>query len=309
MWTAEAMPDLSGKIVIITGANSGIGWEAALQFARKGAHTILACRSVDRAHDATRRILSLAPRAKVEAMQLDLASLASIRAFSDEFCRRRQPLHALCNNAGVVGIPYQLTADGFEMQFGTNHLGHFALTGLLMTPLLAPPNARVVTVASSSHWLSGPIRFDDINWKHEAYSKWMAYAQSKRANLLFAFELQRRAQLSATGLASVGTHPGFTATDMLTTSARLNQSASQMWTARFTNRFFAQSAPRGALTTLYAATGSDIRGGDFVGPRWLMWGPPVKTRCSAEVRDESAAARLWELSELLTGVKYCLRTS
>ena len=309
MWTAEAIPDLSDKTVIITGANSGIGWEAARQFARKGAHTILACRSIDRARDAISRILSLTPRAKVEAMQLDLASLTSIRLFAEEYCARRQPLHALCNNAGVVGIPYQLTADGVEMQFGTNHLGHFALTALLMTPLLAASNARVVTVASLSHWLSGPIRFDDINWKHETYSKWMAYAQSKRANLLFAFELQRRAQLSAVGLASIGTHPGFTATDMLTSSARLNQSAGQMWTARFTNRFFAQSASMGALTTLYAATGSDIHGGDFVGPRWLMWGPPVKARCSAAVRDESAAARLWELSEHLTGVKSCVRAS
>src|SRR6202162_4925205 len=151
MWTAEAMPDLSGKTVIITGANSGIGWEAARQFARKGAHTILACRSIDRAHDATVRILSLAPHARVEAMQLDLANLASIRAFADEFCARRQPLHTLCNNAGVVGIPYQLTADGFEMQFGTNHLGHFALTGLLLDNLLPVRGSRVVAVRRTGH--------------------------------------------------------------------------------------------------------------------------------------------------------------
>jgi NAD(P)-dependent dehydrogenase (short-subunit alcohol dehydrogenase family) len=307
MWTAEAMPDLSGKTVIITGANSGIGWEAALQFARKGAQTILACRSMERGNDAMRRILDLVPKASVEARQLDLASLASIRAFANEFCRRGQPLHVLCNNAGVVGTPYQLTADGFELQFGTNHLGHFALTGLLLARLLAAPSARVVTVASFSHWLSGPIRFDDINWKNETYSKWMAYAQSKRLNLLFAFELQRRAERSATNLASIGTHPGFTATDMLTTSARLNQSASQMWSARLSNRLIAQSASTGALTTLYAATAPEIRGGDFVGPRWFMWGHPVRARCSAEVRDESIAARLWELSENLTGVRYLFR--
>ena len=306
MWTAEAIPDLSGKTVIITGANGGIGWEAALQFARKHAHTILACRAIDRGRAATQRILASTPGASVEAMQLDLASLVSIRAFADKFCQRGQALDLLCNNAGVTGIPYQSTADGFEMQFGTNHLGHFALTGLLLAPLLAADGARVVTVSSASHWLSGPIRFDDINWKRERYRKWIAYAQSKRANLLFAFELQRRAELNGAKLMSVGTHPGLTATNLLLSAARLNGSATQESLMRLTNRLFAQSAAMGALTTLYAATAPEIRGGDFVGPQWLMWGYPYRARCSAAVRDQSAAVRLWELSEHLTGVGYCL---
>ncbi len=307
MWTAEAIPDLSGKTVIITGANSGIGWEAALQFARKGAHTILACRAMDRGRAAAQRIQTAIPGASVEAMQLDLASLGSIREFADQFCRRGQALHLLCNNAGVTGIPYQTTSRGFEMQFATNHLGHFALTGLLLVPLLAADSARVVTVSSVSHWLSGPIRFDDINWQRETYQKWIAYAQSKRANLLFAFELQRRTELASAKLVSVGTHPGFTATNLLPSAARLNSSATQESLMRLINRLVAQSAWMGALTTLYAATAPEIRGGDFVGPRWLMWGYPMKARCSAAVRDQSAAIRLWELTEHLTGVRYCFR--
>jgi NAD(P)-dependent dehydrogenase (short-subunit alcohol dehydrogenase family) len=305
MWTAEQIPNLSGKTVIVTGANSGIGYEAARQLARKGAHTILACRSIERGDAAAQGIRAATPGASVEAMPLDLASLESIRGFADQFCRRGQPLHLLCNNAGVTGIPYQTTADGFEMQFGTNHLGHFALTGLLLAPLLAADGARVVTVSSVSHWLSGPIRFDDLNWERERYRKWIAYAQSKHANLLFAFELQRRAEMTTVNLMSVGTHPGVTATNLLPSAARLNGSATQESLMRLSNRLFAQSASRGALTTLYAATAPEIRGGDFVGPRWLMWGYPFKARCSAGVRGQSAAMRLWELSERLTGIHYC----
>lgn len=305
MWTVEEIPDLSGKTVIVTGANSGIGWEAALQFAGKGAHTILACRSMDRGQAAAERIRRVTPGASVEAMRLDLASLASIHEFADQFCGRGEPLHLLCNNAGVTGIPFSTTADGLEMQFGINHLGHFALTGLLLSALLGAEDARVITVSSVSHWLSGPIRFDDLNWQRESYQRWMAYAQSKRANLLFAFELQRRAEIAATNLMSVGTHPGVTATNLLPSMARLNGSRTQESLMRLINRLLAQSATRGALTTLFAATAPEIRGGDFVGPRWLMWGHPVKARCSAAARDRSAAAELWEVSERLTGVSYC----
>jgi hypothetical protein len=304
MWTADAIPDLSGKTVIITGANSGIGVEAARQFANKGAHTILACRSLERGRAATERIRALTSGASVEAMQLDLASLASIRAFAEEFSSRGRPLHILCNNAGISGMPYQPTTDGIEPHFGINHLGHFALTGRLLQSLLEAEGARVVTVSSISHRMSGPVRFDDINWKLAPYRKWIAYAQSKHANLLFAFELQRRAEKSGAMLLSVGTHPGFAATNLLPSAARVSGSSAQESTIRFINRVFAQSAAMGALTTLYAATAPDVRGGDFIGPRWRMWGHPVKAKCSAQVRDAIAGARLWELSERLTGISY-----
>ena len=189
-WTADDIPDLSGKTIVVTGGNSGIGYEAALEFARKRAEVILACRDLGKARTAAAQIAASAPGAKVEVMELDLSNLASVRGFSDAFHLQHQALHVLCNNAGVMAIPYRQTADGFEMQFGTNHLGHFALTGLLLDRLLATEGARVVNVASGAHRM-GKIRFDDLQWKN-GYRKWMAYGQSKLANLLFTLELQRK---------------------------------------------------------------------------------------------------------------------
>src|SRR5512137_1031773 len=179
-WKAEDLPDLSGRKIIVTGANSGIGFEAALQFARKGAHVVLACRGIEKAHAAAAQISSVCAEAAVDAMELDLASLESVRAFADKFRRQHRELHVLCNNAGVMALPYRRTADGFEMQFGTNHLGHFALTGLLLDNLLAAGDARVVTVSSGAHRM-GSMRFDDLQWEH-GYAKWRAYGQSKLAN-------------------------------------------------------------------------------------------------------------------------------
>ncbi len=303
-WTADDLPDLSGKTIVVTGGNSGIGYEAAIQFARKRARVVLACRNMDKAHAAAERIAALAPGASVEAMALDLSSLTSVRSFADAFKGRNRTLHVLCNNAGVMALPYCRTADGFEMQFGTNHLGHFALTGLLLDRLLAADGARVVTVSSSAHRM-GQIRFDDLQSEH-GYGKWRAYGQSKLANLLFAFELQRRIEAAGAKLISVACHPGYAATNLQAMGPRMSGSAMMETLMGLGNRLFAQSAAMGALPTLYAATAPDLRGGEYIGPDGLgeMWGHPAKVDCSAAAHDTAAAARLWQISEQLTNVRY-----
>jgi NAD(P)-dependent dehydrogenase (short-subunit alcohol dehydrogenase family) len=305
-WTADDMPDLSGKTIVVTGGNSGIGYEAALEFARKRADVIIACRDLGKARTAAARISASSPGAKVEVMELNLSSLASVRGFADAFHSRRNALHVLCNNAGVMAIPYRLTADGFEMQFGTNHLGHFALTGLMLDRLLATEGGRVVNVSSTSHRM-GKIRFDDLQWQN-GYRKWRAYGQSKLANLLFTFELQRRADAAGAKLLSVACHPGYAATNLQAAGPRM--SGSSMMESLFSvgNSLFAQSAAMGALPTEYAAVAPDVHGGDYIGPDGIaeMWGHPVNVGCSAAARDTAAAARLWEVSEQLTKVHYTL---
>src|SRR5580704_10619175 len=218
-WTADEIPDLSGKTIVVTGANSGIGLEAAREFARKHADVILACRDLGKARTAAADITASAPGAKVDVMELDLSNLASVRGFSDAFHLQRQTLHVLCNNAGVMAIPYRQTADGFEMQFGTNHLGHFALTGLLLDRLLATEGARVVNVASGAHRM-GSIRFEDLQWKN-GYRKWRAYGQSKLANLLFTSEMQRKVDAAGKKLLSVACHPGYAATNLQAVGPRM----------------------------------------------------------------------------------------
>jgi NAD(P)-dependent dehydrogenase (short-subunit alcohol dehydrogenase family) len=303
-WTADSIPDLSSKTVVVTGGNSGIGYEAALEFARKGARTVLACRSVDKAQGAADRIKLRHPAAKVEVMELDLASLASVRAFAKKFRDDHSQLHVLCNNAGVMALPYRTTADGFEMQFGTNHLGHFALTGLLLDLLLASDSARVVTVSSSAHRM-GSIRFDDLNWKQN-YSKWRAYGQSKLANLLFTFEFQRKLDAAKLKLLSVACHPGYAATNLQAAGPHMQGSAILESLMDVGNRVFAQSAAMGALPTEYAAVAPEVHGGDYIGPDGFseMWGNPTKVGCTAAAKDTAAAARLWDISRDLTGVKY-----
>jgi NAD(P)-dependent dehydrogenase (short-subunit alcohol dehydrogenase family) len=303
-WTLADVPDLSGLSVVVTGGNSGIGYEAALGFAQAGAEVVLACRDLAKARVAVVSIQALEPRASVEALELDLASLASVRRFARELAARRATLDVLCNNAGVMAIPHRTTADGFEMHFGTNHLGHFALTGLLLDLLLAAPRARVVTVSSNAHKL-GRIRFDDLHGRRN-YKKWDAYGQSKLANLLFGYELQRRLERAGARAISVGCHPGYAATNLQLAGPRMAGSAAleRLW--RLTNVLFSQSAAMGALPTLYAATAPDVRGGDYIGPDRLFEnkGHPRKARSSPRSHDRDAAARLWELSAELTGVRY-----
>lgn len=305
-WTADDMADLSGKTIVVTGGNSGIGYEAALEFARKRADVIIACRDLGKARTAAAQISASSPGARVEVMELDLSNLASVRSFADAFHRGRPALHVLCNNAGVMAIPYRQTVDGFEMQFGTNHLGHFALTGLLLDRLLATDGARVVNVSSGAHRM-GKIRFDDLQW-HNGYRKWMAYGQSKLANLLFTFELQRRADAAGAKLVSVACHPGYAATNLQAAGPRMQGSTMLESLFSLGNSLLAQSAAMGALPTEYAAVAPDVHGGDYIGPDGIgeMWGHPVKVGCSAAARDTAAGARLWEMSEQLTNVHYAL---
>lgn len=303
-WTAEDIPDQRGRTAVVTGANSGLGFHTALELARHGQTVVLACRDLDKAATAAERIDKEVPGARTIVARLDLADLASVRAFAAEFATVHAGLDVLVNNAGVMAIPHQRTADGFEMQFGTNHLGHFALTGLLMDALRARPSSRVVTVSSLVH-LIGTIHFDDPQ-QERRYSKWVAYGQSKLANLLFALELDRRARRAGIDLVSVAAHPGYADTNLQSRGPML---ADRPVTARVMdlgNRLLAQSAAQGALPSLYAATAPDVNGGEFFGPSLGLRGYPVRCPASPAARNVGTAERLWSLSEELTGVTYSL---
>jgi len=305
-WTANDIPDLSGKTVVVTGGNSGIGYEAALQVAAKGADTILACRSPKRAGAAVEAIVERHPQAKVEAMELDLASLDSVEKFAAAFAAARDRLDVLCNNAGVMALPKGKTADGFEMQFGTNHLGHFALTGRLLDRLLATPGSRVVNVSSTAH-KPGKINFEDLHGDR-GYWKWGAYAQSKLANLLFTFELQRRLEGKQAATIAVGCHPGYASTNLQTAGPKMAGSSLGEAIWPWINGVFAQSAEMGALPTLRAMVDSGVEGGDYLGPGGFAeaWGAPVKVQPSGRSQDREVAKQLWAVSEDLTGVSYDL---
>jgi NAD(P)-dependent dehydrogenase (short-subunit alcohol dehydrogenase family) len=288
-WTIDRIPDLTGRTTIVTGGASGIGLETARALAAKGAHVVLAVRD-----EAKGRAAAAAITGSTEVRHLDLADLASVRSFADDWSG---DIHALINNAGVMVPPLGRTADGFELQFGINHLGHFALTNLLLPHI----TARVVTVASTAH-RAGTIVFDDLNWATRRYgggSK--AYEQSKLANLLFSLELQRRLAVSGSPVISTAAHPGMTATNLMSSS----ESAILTAFATVVVRLFAQDPATGATPTLFAAT-EPIPGGSYAGPggRFQMAGPPVLVGRSAEAADALVAARLWEASEQLTGVRY-----
>lgn len=298
-WTAGDMPDQSGRVAIVTGANSGLGRSTARELARAGAKVIVACRNTGKGEEAVASITADVPGAAVSVEALDLADLGSVRSFADRFAAG--PLDLLILNAGVMAPPRRLTTDGFESQFGTNHLGHFALTGLLLERLLAADAPRVITVSSGAHRI-GRMNFDDLMGERR-YNNWLAYGQSKLSNLLFCFELQRRATTAGTELKSLAAHPGYAATNL--------QSAGpagrvERLTMVVTNKVIAQSADMGALPTLYAATYPDLPGGSFIGPDGLFEqrGHPHLVTAAKRAYDESAWRRLWEVSEELTGVHY-----
>ncbi len=303
-WSVEAMPSQAGRIAVITGGNGGLGFEAARAMAAKGARVVLACRSAAKGEEAAARIRAGARDADVAVMPLDLADLASVRAFSEAFASRYPRLDVLCNNAGVMAIPHQRTKDGFEMQIGTNHLGHFALTGVLLPSLREAPGARVVTVTSTVHKL-GRVRLDDLQ-SERSYGRWPAYAQSKIANLMFAFELDRRFAREGVDALSVAAHPGYADTNLQIAGpgGDATRAGKAFW--RFANGSFAQSAADGALPILFAMTDPSVRGGDFFGPRSLFEtrGAPGPAKPVARAKDERVAAQLWELSEQLTSVRY-----
>ena len=303
-WKHKDIPDQSGKVVIVTGGNSGIGYEAGLALAGKNAQVILAVRSLDKGEESTQAIRQLYPKAQAVAAVLDLADLKSIRVFADAFLAKYKRLDILINNAGVMALPKRKTADGFEMQFGTNHLGHFALTGLLLPVLKATSNARVVTVSSFVH-TSGDIQFEDLQWEKK-YERWSAYAQSKLANLLFTYELQRRFVAAGIHAISVGCHPGYAATNLQFAGPKMEGSTMRVWMMKLGNIIFAQGQDMGALPTLFAAVAPNVNGCDYIGPTSLggMRGYPNKVMSNNKSYDEALAKRLWQVSEELTGVVY-----
>jgi NAD(P)-dependent dehydrogenase (short-subunit alcohol dehydrogenase family) len=295
--TSFHVPDQQGRTAIITGANSGIGLEAARELARAGARIVMACRDTVKGEAAAATIRAEIADAELDVQQLDLASLDSVHAFAERY--PHEQLDLLINNAGVMVPPYRKTSDGFELQFGTNHLGHFALSGLLLERLASTPGARLVTVSSTAHKF-GRIDFDDLQ-SERSYHRWRAYGQSKLANLLFMLELDRRARAAGSGLLSVAAHPGYSATNLqfAATPSRVERLGSVVL-----NRVVAQSAEQGARPTLYAAT-AEIPGGSFVGPDGFqeMRGEPTLVKPTRAARDEQTAQRLWDVSEQLTGVR------
>ena len=301
-WSTRDIPDQRGRTAVVTGANSGLGFEAALALAAAGAHVVIACRDQARGEAAKKRILDTAPEADLGLAGLDLADLASVSGFAAEFCASHDGLDILVNNAGVMAIPRRETADGLEMQFGTNHLGHFALTGLLVDKLTARPGARVVSVSSEVARV-GRMRFDDLQ-STRRYGKWPAYAQSKLANQLFTLELDRKA--SCKGLVSVAAHPGYAATNLQAVGPRMSGSRIMQRVTDLENAVFAQTAAMGALPILYAATAPEVRGAQYFGPDQLfgMRGYPKQVHFVRAARNPETARRLWEVSRELTGVGY-----
>jgi NAD(P)-dependent dehydrogenase (short-subunit alcohol dehydrogenase family) len=307
-WTEADVPDQSSRIALVTGANSGIGWETARVLAANGATVLLGCRSAERGREALQRIQAICPQADAALLEMDLADLNSIREVAARVRRDHDRLDLLINNAGVMATPAQRTAQGFEMQFGVNHLGHFALTGLLLPALLAARGSRIVTVSSNGH-RPGRIRFEDPNWE-AGYKPWAAYFQSKLANLLFTYELQRRLQAAGSATAALAAHPGGSKTNLghENPGGFLN-TLLYNWRPLI-ERFLLQSSAMGALPTLRAAVDPEARGGEYYGPDGFgeQTGHPVRVGSSRRSTDVEVARRLWRLSEELTGVTYSLTT-
>jgi NAD(P)-dependent dehydrogenase (short-subunit alcohol dehydrogenase family) len=302
-WTLDQMPRLDGKTIVVTGANSGLGFEATRVFVRAGAHVVLACRNREKTEEAIGRILAETPKASVEFIELDLASLASVRSFAKEVSERLSRIDVLCNNAGVMTIPYKnysRTSDGFEMHFGINHLGHFALTGLLFEKIATSTPARIVTVSSSAHMM-GEIRFDDLQGTRN-YGN--AYGNSKLANLLFTYEMDRRLRARGLDVKAVACHPGFANSNLFYTGPAMAQSRLAWWMKPLVAT--AQPAAMGALPEIYAAVGEDVQGDDYTGPSGFMGsrGLPKKVQSNARSHDIEVAKRLWTVSEELTGVHF-----
>jgi len=308
-WTSADIPDQTGRSAIVTGANSGLGLVTARELARRGAAVTLAVRDTAKGERAADSIREAEPAAEVDVMPLDLADLDSVRGFAAS--RADTGVDLLVNNAGVMALPRRTTKDGFEMQLGTNHLGHFALTGLLMPALEKGEDPRVVTLSSGAHRI-GKVNFEDLQ-SQRRYFRWAAYGQSKLANLTFAFELQRRAAAAGLSLKSMAAHPGYAATNLQTRGSGDGGLLTKVEDGfmAVTNRVFAQSDEMGALPTLYAATKPDLAGGSFIGPDGVgeQRGHPHVVDSNGASKDRAAARRLWEVSEQLTEVSFDLVTA
>ena len=293
-WDSRNIADQHGRIALVTGANSGIGYETARVLANKNATVIIAVRNREKGEKAAAKIRSEYAAADISVMLLDLANLASVREFAVQFQQAHSRLDLLINNAGVMIPPYSKTADGFELQFGTNHLGHFALTGLLFDLLRNTPGSRIVNVSSTAH-RRGNIDFDDLTWEKRKYAAWKAYGDSKIANLYFTYELKRKLAGADHPIVAAA-HPGWTATDLQRHSGVID----------FLNNFFAQDISMGALPTLYAAVAEDVQSGDYYGPSGFleMRGYPDKAVSRPLAHDAAIAQKLWKVSETLTRVRY-----
>ncbi len=294
-WNAENIPSQKGRVAIVTGSSSGIGYETARVLANKQASVIIAVRNLDKGNKALAKIRQQYPDADLKVMELDLANLAAVKNFTENFKQNYSHLDLLINNAGVMIPPYTKTVDGFELQFGTNHLGHFALTGQLLSLLLGTKGSRIVNVSSGAHAM-GKIDLDDLPWEKRSYAPWKAYGDSKLANLYFTYELDR--QLKAHNLETLATasHPGWTATELQRETPFME----------YLNGFFAQNITMGALPTLRAAIEPGLQGAEYFGPKGFMEirGYPVKVKSNELSQDQAIAKKLWEASEKLTGVKF-----
>ncbi len=300
-WTAADIPDQSGRVALVTGANGGLGLETARELARKGAHVVIAARNQDKAETTRRRLVTEITNASLEVRRLDLASLESIHELAANVLGDHVAIDLLVNNAGVMATSRRETADGFELQFGTNHLGHFALTALLMPALLRGSGARVVTVTSTARHLGGPVDPNDPHLQTE-YDPWRAYGRSKLANLQFAVELNRRLEVAGASVASLVAHPGFSNTDLQAQSVRASEGgASQRFFHTLVGRF-GMTAYDGALPQLRAATDPTARGGELYAPRWVNFGPPVRRPISERATKNGALRSLWGVSERETRV-------
>lgn len=300
-WTSTDIPDLNGKVIIVTGANSGIGFESTREFARKGAEVIVASRDPIKAEKAILKIKDEIPGAKLTFIQIDLGNLESIRNFSNEFKAKFDSLHILLNNAGIMLIPYGLTEDGFERTVGTNHLGHFALTGLLLDRLITTPGARVVNVASNAHY-GGEMDFNNLLFENGGYAPMKAYGRSKLANLIFTYELQRRFRSSGFDVIALAAHPGISATE-LANHLFFNLIS---WIIQPAMKLVFQSSAMGALPSLRAAVDPEAQGGEYYGPdgKGEKSGYPVVVDSNSASKNEKDARTLWEISEKLTGINY-----
>jgi NAD(P)-dependent dehydrogenase (short-subunit alcohol dehydrogenase family) len=303
-WGTEDIGDLTGRVTLVTGANSGIGYETAKALAGHGAHVILACRDEAKARRARDKLESELERSSLEIVHLDLADLVSVHRAAAAVVRDHARLDIVVNNAGVMGTPYRLTADGFELQMATNHLGHFALTGLLLDRVLTTERSRIVTVSSHMHRMAR-LRLDDLAGT-VLRDTWVLYGTSKLANLLFTAELSRRLEAAGVATLAMAAHPGWARSNLAANGAALSGSRLRRKLGRAAGTMLGQSASAGALPILCAATSSSVRSGEYIGPAHLLglYGPPRIAHPSARARDNEAAAGLWRASEELTGVRY-----
>ena len=294
-WDSRDIADQKGRVAVVTGASSGIGYETARVLAEKNAAVVIAVRNLKKGNDAAEKIKSGHRSAEIKVMELDLADLSSVRRFAEKFTCDYSRLDLLINNAGVMMPPYSRTSDGFELQFGTNHLGHFALTGLLLELIAKTPGSRIVNVSSGAHKF-GDLDFEDLNWKTRPYRKAKAYGDSKIANIYFTYELQKKLRDAGYATLVTAAHPGWTATELQRHAGLF----------RFLNNFLAQGIEMGALPTLYAAVGPDAEACDYFGPSGLgeMRGYPKKVESNGLSHDKKISAKLWRESEDLTGIEY-----